>query len=403
MGRRGFMMRVAYVSTFPPRKCGIATYTTHLREAVQKARLWKGMDPVIVLSDEGNPIENCPWQWPLQRDQQKAYVQMAQRVNKSNISIVSLQHEFGIFGGEAGCYILDFIRHLQKPLVTTFHTVFAQPEEPYRSIQREIARRSERIIVMNRQAIAYLRDAFQLPEEKIIFLPHGTPVPQPEMREKYRKKWGWDKRKVIMTFGLLSRGKGIERVIDVLPQVVAKVPDVLYAIVGQTHPEVKKREGETYRAQLLEMIRDRHLENHVQMIDRFLSEDDLVEAITACDLYITPYPGLQQITSGTLAYAVGLGRTVLSTPYVYAQDLLRGHEELLIPYEDSAGWEEKITRLLADPAMLKSWEEKIERIGKAMQWPLIGRKHSLLFLRTVEMSNMGKVLQRGEGIVPVTG
>lgn len=397
------MMRVAYVSTFPPRKCGIATYTTHLREAVQKARLWKGMDPVIVLSDEGNPIENCPWQWPLQRDQQKAYVQMAQRVNKSNISIVSLQHEFGIFGGEAGCYILDFIRHLQKPLVTTFHTVFAQPEEPYRSIQREIARRSERIIVMNRQAIAYLRDAFQLPEEKIIFLPHGTPVPQPEMREKYRKKWGWDKRKVIMTFGLLSRGKGIERVIDVLPQVVAKVPDVLYAIVGQTHPEVKKREGETYRAQLLEMIRDRHLENHVQMIDRFLSEDDLVEAITACDLYITPYPGLQQITSGTLAYAVGLGRTVLSTPYVYAQDLLRGHEELLIPYEDSAGWEEKITRLLADPAMLKSWEEKIERIGKAMQWPLIGRKHSLLFLRTVEMSNMGKVLQRGEGIVPVTG
>jgi glycosyltransferase involved in cell wall biosynthesis len=381
------MTQVAYVSTYVPKKCGLATYTYHLRQSVKNSKMWNAADPVIVLTDEKDRMNyDRPNLWSLLRDDRESYSLMAQKINDSSISLVSLQHEFGIFGGEAGSYILDFIRELKKPLITTFHTVFQNPEEPYRSIQEEIARRSDRIIVMNRKAIHYLMNSFSVPQEKIAFIPHGTPVPNPQTRSLLRDQLQWNNRKVLMTFGLLSRNKGIEMILEILPEVVARVPEVLYVIVGQTHPEVKKREGEAYREQLHQLIRDKKLENHVLMIDRYMEEEELVRYITACDLYITPYPGMEQITSGTLAYAVGLGRPVLSTPYSYAKDLLAGNEELLIPYNDRSKWSEKLSKVLSDPSSLKEWERTIERIGKNMHWPLVGKKHALLFLRTIQMS-----------------
>jgi len=284
-----------------------------------------------------------------------------------------------IFGGEAGRDILELVRLLEKPLVTTFHTVFEHPKEPYAPIQKEIADRSSRIIVMNRKAVDYLHHAFGIPKAKIIFIPHGAPEPESERRARYRQELGWHERKVLMTFGLLSRGKGLELILEILPDIARQVPDVLYAIVGQTHPEVRKWEGEAYREELQAMIRRSGIERHVIMIDRYLEEQDLVRHLTACDLYVTPYPGLDQITSGTLAYAVGLGRPVLSTPYRYALDLLEDTPESMIPYDDKRAWKDRIVSLLANDLLMRETMRKIKQIGETMHWPQVGRQHLQLF------------------------
>lgn len=372
------MTKVAYISTYVPRKCGIATYTFHLRQSVNAAKQWRGKDPVIVLTDEDRDSDDLLL-WPLQRDSEKDYVRIARKINTSDVDVVSLQHEFGIFGGEAGQYLLGLIDHLKKPLVTTFHTVFKQPKPPYADIQRNIAQRSNRIIVMNRKGREYLHHSFDIPEEKIVFIPHGTPEPNVTNRKQYREQLGWKDRKVLMTFGLLSRGKGIELILQVLPDLVKQVPNVLYAIVGQTHPQVKKREGEKYRQQLQELIQANGIANNVVMIDRYMEENDLVRHLMACDIYVTPYPGLEQITSGTLAYAVGLGRPVLSTPYCYAQDLLGNDSPLLIPYQETDTWKEQLVHLLSDEEKLEHWSRKMAQIGKSMYWTNVGKQHLQLF------------------------
>jgi glycosyltransferase involved in cell wall biosynthesis len=385
------MIQVAYVSTYVPKKCGLATYTHHLRQAVRRSEDSKISDRVVVVTESEQELtQETPDVWPLFRNQKENYAETARKINDSDVDVVSLQHEFGIFGGDAGSFILDFVRNLKKPLITTFHTVFEHPQPPYESIQREIAERSTKIVVMNRKAIAFLHQAFQIPKDKIVFIPHGAPAGNPDMRRIVRKQLGWQGRKVIMTFGLLSRGKGIELILHALPYIKQRVPDVLYAIVGQTHPEVKKREGETYRNELKEQFRSSGLENHVVMIDRYLDETDLVNHLLACDLYCTPYPGMQQITSGTLAYAVGLGRPVLSTPYCYAQDLLDGYEELLLPYADVKAWGEKIVSLFSNLGLLKEWEYNMQERGKSMHWLTVGEQHARLF---AEVSNHALVLR----------
>jgi glycosyltransferase involved in cell wall biosynthesis len=374
------MNRIAYVSTYIPQKCGLATYTHHLRQSVRAARGWRGIDPVIAVTSVGELVAyEDPALRVFPKEERSAYRAMAEKINRSDVSVVSLQHEFGIFGGEAGAYILDFVRHLQKPLVTTFHTVFENPEEPYRSIQQQIAQRSDRIVVMNRKGIGYLHKCYHIPKDRIVYIPHGTPVPAPENRDAYRKKLGWSDRLVLLTFGLLSRGKGLETVIRSLPAVVRSVPNVLYVIVGQTHPEVRKREGESYREELQHKIKEHGLQDHVRMVNHYAEEMELVEYLTACDLYVTPYPGMQQITSGTLAYAVGLGRPVLSTPYSYAQDLLGDYPELLLPAGDSSEWGKRIISMLSEPDELKKWEKIISRIGQPMHWPEVGKAHARLF------------------------
>lgn len=373
------MTRIAYVSTYVPQRCGLATYTYHVRKYVALAKGDARPDPVCVLvRPEHEPMDD-PHVWPIRRDHIADYIEMAERLNQSDVDVVSLQHEFGIFGGEAGAHVLHFIRHLRKPLITTFHTVFEQPAPPYAPIQREIAERSTELVVMNRKAADLLHRSFHISKSKIRYIPHGTPTPAGIDRDKVRRKLGWTDRKVLMTFGLLSRGKGIESLLAVLPEVVRQVPNTLYAIVGQTHPEVRKWEGERYREELLDQVRKLGLEQHVTMIDRYMEEDDLIRHLVACDLYVTPYPGLQQITSGTLAYAVGLGRPVVTTPYVYAVDLLEGCDELFIHPDRKAEWAGTIAALLKDDRLLDEWSRKIYAIGKTMHWTEVGKRYLEVF------------------------
>ena len=373
------MTRIVYVSTYPPKKCGLATYTHHLRQAVHAVKGGRPEDPVAVMTDASEDAAADPLLWPLRKDERESYARMAERINRSNAAVVSLQHEFGIFGGNAGEYVLDFVRRLKKPLVTTFHTVFERPEEPYDSIQKEIAEASARIVVMNRLAIPMLRRAFGVPEENIRFIPHGTPAPNPENCRFWRRQLGWEGRKVLMTFGLLSRGKGLELIIRALPRVRRAVPEVLYVIAGQTHPEVLKWEGEAYREELADLIRSLGVEDAVRMVNRYIGEEELIGCLQACDLYVTPYPNLQQITSGTLAYAVGLGRPVLTTPYMHARDLLKDHPDLLLPYGDPDAWADRIIELLSDEERLDRRIRAMENIGRTMHWPVAAKEHVRLF------------------------
>lgn len=387
------MTRIAFVGTYVPLKCGIATYTHHIRKSVRGAKGWRGIDPVIAVTPQGNLRGiSDPAIFEMKKEDRSAYRKLAARLNNSDVSVVSLQHEFGIFGGEAGSYVLDFVENLKKPLAVTFHTVFEHPREPYRSVQERIARRSDMILVMNGKAAEYLHQSFDIPMDKIVHVPHGTPVPKTGAREASRAAFGWNGRKVVMTFGLLSRGKGLETIIKALPDVIAKVPDALYAIVGQTHPEVRKWEGESYREELRSLIRDLGLEDYIVMIDRYVEEDELVSLLSASDLYVTPYPGMQQITSGTLAYAVGLGRPVLSTPYAYAKDLLGDYPGLLLPPDEPRRWSARIAGILSDEREWKDLEREMRRIGSGMHWPAVGRLHLELF-RKLSSSKAAPILQ----------
>jgi glycosyltransferase involved in cell wall biosynthesis len=376
--------QIVFMSTYIPKKCGLATYTHHLREAVSHAKGIPAVDPVITLCNAEERLDyREPWMLPLLKHNPDDYKTIADTINQSNVDIVSLQHEFGIFGGEAGSYIVDFLRRLKKPVVTTFHTVFEHPVAPYADVQKEVAQWSDHLLVMNRKGIGYLHDNFDVPFEKITFIPHGTPVPSRSDRLHVRKTAEWSNRKVLFTFGLLGRSKGIEFALRAMATAVQAVPELLYVIAGQTHPEVRKHEGEAYREELVQLVKELGLEHHVQWINRYIPEEELVSLISACDLYLTPYPGMGQITSGTLAYAAGLGRPILSTPYIYAKDLVQGYDEMLLPFGDVEAWSSKIIELFTYPGMLAHWESVIADIGRSMHWPHVGAQHLRLFQQVI--------------------
>jgi glycosyltransferase involved in cell wall biosynthesis len=384
--------QIAYVSTYVPKRCGLATYTKHLRDAVSKAKGPAAPDLVVAMCD---PDEIGHYRdsffLPLLKNDRDGYRAMAERINQSAADVVSLQHEFGIFGGDQGSWVLDFLEHLTKPVVTTFHTVFEHPTPPYAPVQAEIVRLSDRVHVMNRKAIVHLQDQFQVPPDKIEWIPHGAPVPAAGDRQAIRRRLDWKQRKVLFQFGLLSRSKGIELVLRALAKSVQAVPELLYVIAGQTHPEVLKYEGEAYREELNVLIRELGLGPHVRMIDRYVPEEELVSLLTAADLYVTPYPGMQQITSGTLAYAAGLGRPILSTPYSYAKDLMQGEDGLLLPYGDVDAWSAKLIELFTYPGLLAECERTMAEIGRGMHWPQVGEQHLRMFAKTVARKKWGMV------------
>ncbi|MBT9281324.1 MAG: glycosyltransferase family 4 protein [Hydrogenibacillus schlegelii] len=367
-------MKLLFVSTFPPTKCGIATYTSHLREGMMRSLPLSPAElPVLsVFPDAWTP--SGPEIWPLPKHDPDAYLRAADAVNASDVDVVSLQHEFGIFGGEAGRMIIPFLERLKKPVITTLHTVFDRPTPPYSDVLGDIVRLSTRLVVMNRLGIEWITRQYPVSPRAVRYLPHGAPAPLEAPAEALKAKWGVAGRKVVLTFGLLSPGKGIDRFLPAFARVVADVPDAVYIIAGQTHPEVKKAEGEAYRESLVALAERLGIAEHVLLIDRFLDEPELVELLSLADVYVTPYPGLGQITSGTLAYAVGLGRPTLSTPYAYARDLLRNFPDLLVPYGDEAAWAERLGRLLRDDAAREALAARLKAVGAGMRWPRVGAR-----------------------------
>ncbi len=371
-------MKAAIITTYPPRECGIATFTENLISALPEEMEGKKEETsvfVVAMTDkDGAYTYPDVVKYSIRESHQKDYLKAADYINYS-ADICFLQHEFGIFGGNSGVYILPLINRLKVPLVVTFHTVLKEPTFSEKAILTEIGRKADKIVVMSKMAVKFLENIYQIPRRKITIIEHGFPEFDYQNHEYYKKKFHLEDKISLMTFGLLSRGKGIETVIRALPRVVERFPNVEYLIVGKTHPGVVKVSGEEYRHFLKRLVQKNKLGKHVIFIDSFLEEKELSAYLSATDIYITPYPNEAQITSGTLSYAVGAGAAVVSTPYWHATELLDKGRGVLFPFNDHEKLADVLLDLLENPAKMKAIRKRAYTYGKRITWPLQGKKY----------------------------
>ena len=331
---REMVKKVAFISSYPPRKCGIATFTSDLIHNVNLAA--KGQfEPVVIAMQPGTELEcDTPVELRIRKDVKYDYITAADLINSCDVDVISVQHEFGLFGGEAGSYIGLLLERLNKPVITTLHTVLEKASSEYFESLNNVCETSSKVIVMNNRGVDMLRSLYGVPESKIRLIPHGIPDLPYAQNGYYKRKLGMAGRKTILTFGLLSRNKGIEVMLKALPTIVKAAPSVLYIVLGATHPEVLRREGQAYKLRLERMVRDLELQANVVFHNRFVSDEELFTFLGAADVYVTPYLNKEQLTSGTLAFAVGVGKAVVSTPYWAAQELLAQGRGKLVPFGD---------------------------------------------------------------------
>jgi glycosyltransferase involved in cell wall biosynthesis len=334
-------MKIAYISTYPPRECGIATFNNNLIQAISsnfKDKTLINSSFVVALNDSED-IQEYDYQeevnYVIRQDHQTDYIHAANYINTSIADACILEHEFGIFGGESGIYILPLINRLEKPLISILHTVLREPSFIQKIILREIAHQSAKVIVMSRRAVDFLITIYEIPVDKIQLIEHGVPDMEAPIDNPVKKLPAFRNKRALFTFGLISRNKGLETVVRALPQIVAKHSDVLYVILGNTHPGVLKNSGEEYRDHLQRLATRLGVKNHVIFINKFVTDEELVNYLTAAEIYITPYLSEAQITSGTLSYAIGAGAAVVSTPYWHAQELLDNNRGRFFNFKDS--------------------------------------------------------------------
>ncbi len=366
---------VAFVSTYPPRECGIAAFTRDLVGA-----LTRGTPPVTALvaaMDEDVVARTYPphVRWRILQHDLDTYVRTARELSQSGVDAVNLQHEFGLFGGEWGVYVLRLVERLSVPLVTTLHTVLPEPPPVAAAIIRALYEHSAAVVVMTRSAVEILRRDYGLDGRRVRVIPHGVPVVPWQETERVKAELGLSGRQVLSTFGLLNPGKGIEDVLDALVQVVPRHPNLLYLVLGETHPLVRRQQGETYRERLHEQVRRLGLEDHVRFENRYLPDRDLIRYLLATDVYITPYHNPRQIVSGTLSYALGCGRAVVSTPYLYAREVLADGRGLLVPFRAPDEIARAVMRLLEDAALRERLQRAAYGLGREMTWPRVARAY----------------------------
>jgi glycosyltransferase involved in cell wall biosynthesis len=373
--------RIAVVGNYLPRRCGIATFTTDLCDALHAEY---GATELLALpvndSEEGYDYP-ARVRFELSEDNLASYRQAADFLNFSNVDLVCLQHEYGIFGGRAGGHILELLRRLRMPFVTTLHTVLREPTPDQRAVMEEIATLSDRLIVMSQQSVEILQEVFHVPLEKIDLIPHGIPDLPFTDPNFYKDGFGTEGKDVLLTFGLLSPNKGIENVIQALPKILSRHPDVVYMVSGVTHPHILRREGDKYRDSLQALAKDLGVESNVIFRNRFESPQDLVELIGAADIYITPYKHKAQVVSGTLAYALSAGKAIISTPYLHAIELLNGERGALVPFDDPEAIAEKTIALLDDETGRHAMRKRAYLYARDMIWNRVAQKYMQSFER----------------------
>jgi glycosyltransferase involved in cell wall biosynthesis len=374
--------RVACLGTYPPRECGIATFTKDLLDAADELNEFR--PSVVIALNEKETIYNYDKRvkWQIERDHVEDYVKAALSVNSSHVNLVNIQHEFGLFGGEYGDYLNHFLDNIQKPVVTTLHTVQPDFDSKAQTVLRDIAAKSASIVVIARLAIEILRNQ-DITYRKIAVIPHGCPDIPFVSSESVKASLGLKDRFVLSSFGLISRGKGLEYAIRALPSVVNREPQIMYLIIGETHPEVRKTEGESYRKRLMKLVEDSHLEQHVRFHNRFLSKRELIKYLQATDVYLTPYVSPNQISSGTLTYALGTGRAVISTPYLHAQEVLANGRGLFCKFKDANSIAECIERLL-DEKLRKTMQRKAYKYSRRFVWSRVATDYLKLFKQTIK-------------------
>ncbi len=371
--------RVGFIGNSLPRRCGIATFTTHLQQAVAAAS--PEIETVIVaMTDHGRAYDYpATVGLEVQDDVIADYERAAGFLNAKRVDVVSLQHEFGIFGGDGGSHILALLARLTMPVVTTLHTVLEEPTAIERSVLGRVVAASAKVVVMAEKGRELLGRVYGVPADKIEVIPHGIPDFAFVDPDGAKEKRGYSDRSVILTFGLLSPNKGIEVMIDAMPAILERQPDAVYVVLGATHPNLVREHGEAYRDSLLARVAALGIEDHVVFLDQFVDQPTLLDFISMCDVYVTPYLNEAQMTSGTLAYSFGLGRAVVSTPYWHARELLADGRGLLVPFGDSAAIGDAIAGLLTDPFRRQAMRERAYGWSRSMVWSRTSERYLQVF------------------------
>jgi glycosyltransferase involved in cell wall biosynthesis len=372
--RSQLIARTAFVSTYPPRRCGIASFTHDLAAST-------GGREIVALHPPGQsapyPIEV---HHRVRRDELDDYVQVARSLDRC-ATVVSIQHEYGIWGGEDGAYVLDFVRSLRIPAVATLHTVLRDPTPGQRAVLSQLVARTEATVVMSRSAGTLLRNVYGVDPRRLHIIPHGVPDLPLVDPATVKDDLGLTGRDVILSFGLLGPGKGYELALDALPDVVAANPDALYVVVGATHPDLLRTEGEAYRQRLVAQVERLGMTDHVRFVDRFVGRVELTRWLEAADVFVTPYPKLDQIVSGTLSYAMGAGRAIVSTPYAYATEMLANGRGILVSPGSVSAWASALNEVLGDHGLRSAIGHRAYAYSRRMVWSAVGDEYGDLLGR----------------------
>ena len=368
-------MRVAFVSSAVPRRCGIATFTADLAAGVRMAdpavRIqFAAIDEPFAARTYGSTVA-----WRIAQEDPASYAAAARAISRSSVDVVNLQHEFGLYGvwqdGRYDDHLRVFLDACTKPTVTTFHTVPPIPEPWMLAAVRDAADRSAAIVVMSATGARLLREVYGVSKVPVV-IEHGMPVIEPRGRRRLKRALAMEDRSVISTFGLVDPRKGLEYVVEAMPGILAQDPRALYLVIGQTHPELQKRQGESYRNSLIETARRVGVTGSLRFVNEYLTQGEIVEYLLASDVYVTPYLDPAQITSGTLAYALGAGKAIVSTPYLHASEVLADGRGILVPFRDPAAIAAAVGGILKDPVRKRALEERAYAYGRATTWPAIG-------------------------------
>jgi glycosyltransferase involved in cell wall biosynthesis len=393
------IMKIAYISTYPPRECGLATFNQNLIKAVNSNFTQSSAETSLVIA-MNNADDKDEYDYPpevkfvIRQQQQDDYKAAADFINKSDVDACVLQHEFGIYGGESGIYVLPFLNQIEKPIISILHTILNSPTFLQKAIIKEVAKRSAKIVVMSKKAVGFLTEIYQVPKEKIQVIEHGVPDLEAPIVNPVKEIPALAGKKILLTFGLLSRNKGLETVVKALPKIIEKHPDAVYVVLGNTHPGIVKNSGEEYREYLKELAAELNVSDHLVFLNRFVAEEELINYLTATDVYITPYFNEAQITSGTLSYAVGAGAAVVSTPYWHAQELLDNNRGRLFNFKDHSGLAEIVNQLLTHPAKLSTLKNNAYQYGLQLRWPKIGRSYISLIEKAIKHPDYSEKILR---------
>ena len=383
MNRLYGQKKIAFIASYEPRRCGIATFTSNLVESMVNASGMNCQAGVFAMQNGEDYRYVKPVELSVRQDVQSDYLETCDYINSNGFDAVSLQHEFGLFGGDGGSFINLLLRRLRVPVFTTLHTVLEKPERHYFNSLIDVCDNSSKVVVMNKRGIGTLTDIYSVSRSKIELIPHGIPDIPFNHISFFKKKLGIQNRKVILTFGLIGPNKGIEVMLNALPEIVKSDPTVLYIILGTTHPGVVKHQGYQYKMKLHNLVTNLGLEKNVVFHDRFVTDSELREYLAAADLYVTPYLYEQQLTSGTLAFAVGAGKAVVSTPYWAAQELLDKGRGVLVPFGDSEKMAARIIELLKNESLLHNIQTQAYLYGRKILWRNIGAVYWNMFEREI--------------------
>jgi glycosyltransferase involved in cell wall biosynthesis len=368
-------VRIAVIGNHLPRQCGIATFTTDLCDAIA-AEYGAALLSVVAINDrQSSYLYPKRVRFEISEGDLASYRAAADCLNASNVDLVCLQHEYGIFGGKSGNYIMELLKHLKMPVITTLHTVLREPNLDQRVVMHKITARSERLIVMSQYSSRVLQEVFKVPAEKIDLIPHGIPDLPFRQPDIYKKRFSCQGKSVLLTFGLLSPNKGFESVIEAMPRILSSQSNAVYMIAGATHPHVQAREGDRYRLELQALAKSLGVEQQVLFINRFVTHEEMASLVGSADIYITPYCHEAQAVSGTLAYALGAGKAIISTPYWHAAELLSHGRGVLVPFKNPAAIATATIALLANDEARQAMRERAYQYARPMVWKRVAQSY----------------------------